>query len=62
MVIIREIAKLVGYGTKSIKAYRDLKTEKITRPIEVRLILQNEEDVKRFIKFFDEEENKNDNA
>ena len=61
MVIIREIAKLVGYGTKSIKAYRDLKTEKITRPIEVRLILQNEEDVKRFTKFF-EEEDKNDNA
>lgn len=54
MITIREIAKLVSYGTKSIKTYRDLKTEKITRPIEVRLILQNEKDVERFTKFFEE--------
>lgn len=54
MITIREIAKLVSYGTKSIKTYRDLKTEKITRPIEVTLILQNEKDVEKFTKFFDE--------
>lgn len=54
MITIREIAKLVSYGTKSIKTYRDLKTEKITRPIEVTLILQNEKDVEKFTKFFEE--------
>jgi hypothetical protein len=54
MITIREIAKLVSYGTKSIKTYRDLKTEKITRPIEITLILQNEKDVERFTKFFEE--------
>lgn len=54
MITIREIAKLVSYGVKSIKTYRDLKTEKITRPIEITLILQNEKDVKRFMKFFEE--------
>ena len=54
MITIREIAKLVSYGTKSIKTYRDLKTEKITRPIEVTLVLQNEKDVEKFTKFFDE--------